>query len=382
MLEGRDSADALRRLDEAMISAQLRRIEELRVEKEHYTQKYLEEKRKYDELLEKINSTSTLGSYIQSTVGPSRVIPEQEPRAASGTHEPVITEGEGQADDFEELAMLEAPIQPSTSGPSGSTLQDDPLFFSLPVLRDKPSEDAESTTRDAKHAVLDFEPATYHDAPPALCSPSRPASSLSRQLQPGAAPTPSLLNPLSAMADGSSLSDPKSPKRDKARKVAKRGARGAGIALSVAVGAVLFPISIPLYIVFRNRRRSHIFPPDHPWSRPPRPSPSRPVTPPVPGWKADRLWPEVNSEAGPSDYVTPIPYHSSMLHAELPNTPELMPHEAGVRPEMALVGRLIAIEKVRQAKDYGKPMFELNDRAHLQWSGERSSKGKEPEVME
>lgn len=37
------------------------------IEKEHYTQIYLEEGRKYDELLEKVNSTSTLGSFIHLT---------------------------------------------------------------------------------------------------------------------------------------------------------------------------------------------------------------------------------------------------------------------------------------------------------------------------
>src|SRR6266536_1195024 len=38
------------------------KIRELMIEKEVYTQKYLEEKRKYDNLLAKVNSTSTLGS--------------------------------------------------------------------------------------------------------------------------------------------------------------------------------------------------------------------------------------------------------------------------------------------------------------------------------
>jgi hypothetical protein len=38
------------------------KIRELMIEKEVYTQKYLEEKRKYDDLLSKVNSTSTVGS--------------------------------------------------------------------------------------------------------------------------------------------------------------------------------------------------------------------------------------------------------------------------------------------------------------------------------
>jgi hypothetical protein len=72
-------------------------IRELYAEKEYYTQRYLEEKRKCDELLEKINSNSTLGSLLLSTAtddsvafwdrrfGPRMMAASSQKRRARGT---------------------------------------------------------------------------------------------------------------------------------------------------------------------------------------------------------------------------------------------------------------------------------------------------------
>jgi hypothetical protein len=51
-----------RRPDQETIKTQRGRIRQLMVEKDAYTRKYLDEKKKYDHLLARVNSTSTLGS--------------------------------------------------------------------------------------------------------------------------------------------------------------------------------------------------------------------------------------------------------------------------------------------------------------------------------
>jgi hypothetical protein len=50
-----------RRRDEASIAPHLATIKDLMIEKEHYAQRYLAEKRKYHDLVERVNSTSTWG---------------------------------------------------------------------------------------------------------------------------------------------------------------------------------------------------------------------------------------------------------------------------------------------------------------------------------
>jgi hypothetical protein len=51
-----------RRPDQETIKTQRGRIRQLMVENDAYTRKYLDEKKKYDHLLARVNSTSTLGS--------------------------------------------------------------------------------------------------------------------------------------------------------------------------------------------------------------------------------------------------------------------------------------------------------------------------------
>lgn len=71
--------DQYSRPDPDSIAAHRAEILKLMMEKEHYTQKYLAEKAKYDELLAEVNSTSTLGSIASASqdgeAGPSLQAP-------------------------------------------------------------------------------------------------------------------------------------------------------------------------------------------------------------------------------------------------------------------------------------------------------------------
>jgi hypothetical protein len=323
--------DGFRRPDEATISAQLRRIEELRIEKEQYTQKYLEEKRKYDQLLEKINSTSTLGSYIHmSTAGPSRAIPEPSCRAASGTQEQVITEAEGEGHGLGELASLDTPIRAPSARPCMSSVRDNLLFLSLATSESLGA--AGSSVEASGNGASTVDPVTDPGSNP------RPTSSLSAA------------SALSSTSHGISLTVPASTttnrneqrprKRDQAARVAKHAAKRTGFALSIALGAALFPITIPLYIYVRSLRKGRQIIASAPITDLPAEllgdDSSDEYAPPAHGSRESLIDLCLGTEEPLSLSNEPIEYHSSMLRAELPGPAELAADARG--PSMALVG--------------------------------------------
>jgi hypothetical protein len=120
-------------------------------------------------------------------------------------------------------------------------------------------------------------------------------------------------------------------KRDKAARVAKYAAKRTGFALSIALGAALFPITIPLYIYLRSRWKAHQ-----------GTSSAEAASPPAsylgPRLEAASATPSLDSSLS----LDPIPYHSSMLRAELPGPAELAANSRA--PNMALVSMATGID--------------------------------------
>ncbi len=190
------------------VSRHREKIRRLMLEKEHYTQKYLAEKRKYDMLLEKINSTSTLGSVVFL--------------AEPHTIQPLVTNGTPRGSE-------------ENSGPSRSHRS---LFKAdiAPVNGDKTP------------------PADSHELPASLLAAPRSSwsSDLSQEISPPPPiPTPSIVAPPAGIQPtppnphDPPRSSTKPPKRHEIARATKKTAKGAGIGLGVVLAAALFPISAP-----------------------------------------------------------------------------------------------------------------------------------------
>ena len=221
-------------------------------------------------LLEKINSTSTLGSVL----------------AEPHTIQPLVTNGTPRGSE-------------ENSGPSRSHRS----LFKADIA---PANGDETP------------PADSHELSASLLTAPRNSwsSDLSQEIStPPPIPIPSILAPPAGIQPtpsnphDSSRSSAKPPKRYGIAKAAKKTAKGAGIALSVAFAAALFPISVPMYLVYRRRMSRRMMMPPAVCSMDEHWLPSRPE----------------------------VPYHSMSMAAELPGPYEL----PGSYPEIALVGRLL-----------------------------------------
>jgi hypothetical protein len=287
--------DISRGPNHAAISAHRARIRELMIEKEHYTQRYLEEKRKYDELLDKVNSTSTLGSFILMT-------------AASTSREMAEPGQSGQA------ACRPLESAAITTAVRGSSALGQPHVAST---------EATAETQPASQVIS----TSLGTSPHTPTAPSTPPS-LTPRLAPVHASAASC--PPSPTSPPTSADGPR--KRDQAAKTAKKVAKGAGIALSVTIAIALFPLTIPAYI-FIVRRKLRMSGPKFDYEGE------------EPGYLDNRTEgrPHMLSLASEDIRITkwlrapPAPYQSEMMMAELPAFHEL----PEISPDMALVGRLL-----------------------------------------
>lgn len=244
-----------RRRDEASIAPHLARIQELMIEKEHYTQRYLEQKRKYDDLLEKVNSTSTLGSFIViGTANGTRAIPEDASSRANGTNDPRkrLDSSRGLPQPTETSGM---PVSANTTPEAGTHEPDSGPPDQAVSLLVTPAE-AAAVAQLARRA----QPGP---GPPMITSSSSTVSSTTPP--PPGAPLPAdatspphgLVHypPPAESPDNSG----KPRKRDRLAKTTKTVAKGAGMTLTYSLAVALFPITIPLYIGFsRYRKRSRL----------------------------------------------------------------------------------------------------------------------------
>ncbi|KAK4148485.1 hypothetical protein C8A00DRAFT_38942, partial [Chaetomidium leptoderma] len=314
---------ATERPDEASISAHRARIRQLMVEKEQYTQKYLEEKRKYDDLLEKINSTSTLGSVILLYTASSQDISGQVSPVANTTENPRRDSGD----------LVQAGVTPG-NGAELPTIHMHALESSPPGQGDPhlplPTEmEMETVARPA--VQLASTPGPAASSAPAVSNSSTSTSPPSAQ-----PPDPLLAVSARAAAAAASKTPEKPKKRDKAATVTKKLARGAGKTMAVALGVALFPITVPIYIHVVLVR---------PWwerKRQQRRSPMPTMPPPVLYCASPAVTPFYTQQQPQQAYYGPtwqngMTYDSHRIPAELPAMHEL----PGQNPDMALVGRLL-----------------------------------------
>ncbi|KAH7155927.1 hypothetical protein EDB81DRAFT_376260 [Dactylonectria macrodidyma] len=205
---------SLERPDETTLAVHRRKIRELMVEKEAYTQRYLVEKQKYDALLAKINSTSTLGSISTTRSGP--VVPESS------------------------TTCIQAETLASPTRVEDLTLETAPCL--LP-----PS-----------HCAVNFDDREPpHDRPP---DSSHAASLREVRVRPistfGANTTLPQRHLSKSNESTTANTQPKPSNRNKALKIARRVARGTGYVAAGVAAVAFFPITIVMFVVLYRRRKT------------------------------------------------------------------------------------------------------------------------------
>ncbi|KAM7205110.1 hypothetical protein V8F20_003247 [Naviculisporaceae sp. PSN 640] len=356
--------------DEATMVAHRIKILELMVEKEEYTQRYLEEKRKYDNLMVQVNSTSTLGSVStihteNGTTGTWRglvmnkglhssrapryneslenqgkgkavaVEPVSEPADTMLTaiYEDISPESEALNDELErdngiqglkaEIELLKASISPKAEhrSPSNLNILNSPMSANL-----GPGTNVMGTQR------------TITKQAPLLSSSGREE--------------PSDIG-LNSGPQTTERSTPGSfPKRDFATSKGKKVAKGAAYVLAGTAAVALFPITIPLWYFYSEKsprykekkrvmmtkrkaffiRRTAFREPD------PNSAPVDPHVSPFPIAPAPQPAPSYHEQL--SYYPQPSYYQSGTIPAELPGPHELIHERAANVAEMALVEEL------------------------------------------
>lgn len=213
------------------------KIRELMIEKEMYTQRYLQEKEKYDALLAKVNSTSTLGSILttQSATldgelsGTQPAFPLQVPTHCGDSREengPAIYRG----------------AEPLCSGDGASTNNTFNFVLSpaAPARSTMPTSDQLQGQAEAMFVASGGAPSALHASGERLSLASVPS------------PRPRPSRPPDVVPD-----QPTAPQKTKsAKEHANDIGRGAGYALLAVVAVVFFPITVPLYILFRCQRKA------------------------------------------------------------------------------------------------------------------------------
>ncbi|KAL2134932.1 hypothetical protein VTI74DRAFT_10339 [Chaetomium olivicolor] len=343
--------------DQASITAHRAKIRELMIEKEQYTQKYLEEKRKYDQLLEKINSTSTLGSIILlTTSSETQALAGQASLAVNKTSD--IADAEEQAG----TSTNESRANQGSPPPTYTAVSHTPLLpINAPTLA--------SASPVASEALTAVNRSTSAPQPKLSSTSLRgPSISSEESLSAAAARTSP---PFAVVSEPlKTLERPK--KRVTVAKRAKKTAKGAGITVSVIIGAALFPITIPIFLIIRHRRKrrlaSQVHLP-HPDLGQLQPLPQLHGNTAVPHVLEMHYQPQMTTAQQPS-YIAQMPasffpaaqsradfdprasiasnyytaggmsYDSSRLPAELPAVHELSKEE----PALALVGRLMRVD--------------------------------------
>ncbi|KAH8890676.1 hypothetical protein GQ53DRAFT_170514 [Thozetella sp. PMI_491] len=281
------------RPDEVTLGSHRKKIRELMLEKETYTQKYLIEKQKYDALLAHVNSTSTLGSICTT-----QTVEEQPIRVTASN-----TRLDG--------PKREQSVIQNTPGDSPKTSPDNDIQPSNPLA-----------------AYGNFFEAISTDLGP--------------NLMPGTGDDDRDNDPLDEI---SAIQDPEAQAtaesqysrknrllkhRQMARRAAQNTAKGIKYTLVGTAAVILFPVTIALFIVRRRRRApaplelnsSKVSPGDF---YPPR---QYPVL----------KYPELRSnyfDPGIYFHSSDVAYTSSLIPAELPAT-----HELGANPEFSLVSEL------------------------------------------
>jgi hypothetical protein len=336
-----------------------------------------------------------------STVGPPLKTPGQSTSASNGAKDASTTEVDGQPPDLASPEMLETPAQASTSRPCTPTLGDGPLFLNPAIFSTEPLE----------AAVLGI--GHHEDLTPAVRSVAQPEFSPRPTSGPGSPPTPGdqsfrlpspgplpLTRAVSTTAEESVINYPYRHRRTRVSEAAKRAAKETGFVLCVAIGAAVFPITVPLCVVLYKRREprfmqfweprvkqfwdpASIEPCGYPvYSRPshriPRDRKSiKGMDAESPRWGSEsdlahtsdvaqhtaggvssRLWDAVRAPFSRTRHIT---YRSHMLPAELPAPVELEGDARG--PGRALVGRLMRVDYGRlDSKTWGWHS------AHFAWS--------------
>jgi hypothetical protein len=202
-----------RRPNETTLAVHRQKIRELMIEKEAYTQRYLAEKHKYDALLAKVNSTSTLGSI--STTLSSTLVPESSTTCIHADEHVSSTQVKDLAHEI--TPCLLAPSHHVVNSNGGAPPRDRPL--------------------DSSHAA-----SPPQDVQARSISAARATTALSQKQL-------SKSNELTTES-----TQPKPSNRNKALKIARRVARGTGYVVAGTAAVVLFPITIVVFVIYRRRR--------------------------------------------------------------------------------------------------------------------------------
>jgi len=185
------------------------------LEKEAYTQKYLAEKQKYDTLLAKVNSTSTLGSISTTRTGPVAA----ESRAMFAWAEGADTAG--------------SLVAPELSRPAN--VNGEPHFLIMqPFGQGEPSRQ--------EYADSGLSP---HERRGEIAWPQQ------SHFQPGIVPPPAPPLPTRRVDQFEKRS---TKRREKAAEVVKTAARRSGYVVAGVAAVVFFPVTIPVFLVWRRRR--------------------------------------------------------------------------------------------------------------------------------
>jgi hypothetical protein len=270
-----------RRPNEETVLAHRSKIRELMVEKEVYTQKYLEEKRKYDNLLAKVNSNSTLAStssFLSSHIeaGPSSIPAIQTSEAAQACQQSDVAQHDE---------------------PSEKTESSEAAILSSKLKSDDHQEDLDRETLSTGRRLTSdifLGTAKTHQLPNG--SSNTQVAELTRQHE--------------VMAQTwIAATDQQRPRNlEKIAKVAKKVAKGAGYAAVGTIAIIFFPITI--LVLGRRRRRA---------------GPSMLSS---------------NDTYGMATHPSPHLYQSASLPAELPAIHELSSNS----PELDLTSRLARIQ--------------------------------------
>ena len=263
------------------------------IEKEAYTQRYLAEKHKYDALLAKVNSTSTLGSI--STTLSDTLAPESSTTCIQAEEYASPTQVEDLADEI--TPCLLAPSHHAVNFNVGAPPHDGPLDSSHAA---SPPQDVQARSISAARTITAL--------PQKQLSKSNESTTESTQ--------------------------PKLSNRNKALKIARRVARGTGYAVAGTAAVIFFPITIVLFVIRRRRRE-------------------RPLPHPIcyGYYREDDLygW-NMSPPATRPPYHEPWRYSSSLMPAELPAV-----HELSGDVEMGLVSALTRISPGMVARRTGRP---------------------------
>ncbi|KAI9766484.1 MAG: hypothetical protein M1839_004888 [Geoglossum umbratile] len=283
------------RPDETTMAAHRMNIRKLMIEKEVYTQKYLEEKRKYDDLLAQVNSTSTLGSISAALAedletGPSSVhanIPNDNSKIGrSDGNSRNLGNTVASKETVPKIGGLDGQSGPQHPNTLRSLTSD--VFPGMATTRGFNPSSGSSSGRES-HEQQDI----------IMISPVSTSDACQQRRRPrGGQHLPTESETIQGAV-----------KCDKAAKFGRRMAKGAGYAAVGTVAVIFFPITI-VYLVFLRKRRAQT--------------------------KETEL-PTLHPDNGPSNPAAIYDhYHSADIPAELPAVHEL----SGFHPELDLISTL------------------------------------------